>query len=251
MTCQSVFSGYKQNSLAASINRQSVSSLPGFSVGWNFYQNKRRNYIKYGLLYTLFRETFQYTGNTFEIRQVPYYKYFTRNEIVKDTVWFVDLDALLHGDTVWVPLLIDKPIKVTDSVYTTRNDTTKYFRTTESVNRMSYIELPLIFGFEYKMRNLTFYPEFGIIGGIILNSKVKMLYLSASAKASEIRENIEPKRFNLAVCTGIRTEYFLFKRLVLVSGLYFRQNLFSMWTDKTISKKYRNFGFTIGVCLKI
>jgi hypothetical protein len=246
-----IFSGSSAYDTEMALKRQAAGSLPGFSTGILF-RNQNKNFsTSTGLMYSVFRESFNFEAVENSIRQIQYYKYFTRTELQTNTVWFMNLDSLLVGDTVWVPLTYTHEVSKADSVLSVKNDTSKVYHKENSINRYSYIEIPIILGFPFRVRKFLFYPEIGIISGIILNSKGKTIYLPGTGKNAEIRNEIKLSPLNISVFLGLRSEFDFTEKAALTAELYFRQNINSIYSDYPIIKRNRTMGISVGIRLKI
>jgi len=142
------FSGKGRYDQNIALKKSAISLLPGFSSSIMFnYNFKKKHKFQIGLCFTEIREKFNYKSEAFDIKSTWSYLYY--NTIVQkiDTIWFLDIDQLLHGDSVWVPYLYQYNTIKKDSIYSEKIDSTKLFYHDDIVNKYYYFEIPLIYGY--------------------------------------------------------------------------------------------------------
>lgn len=83
--------------------------------------------------------------NIFHVDTTFPWDYFQREVMVHDTTWFLDMDALLQGDSVWVPFVETTTTMIDDSVQVQKIDTSITIHRQEGRTRFIFLEVPVKF----------------------------------------------------------------------------------------------------------
>ena len=163
-----------------------------------------------------------------------------------DTIWFINLDSLLIGDTVWMPYFDSTLINEYDTSYTTDYDTIFHNSEYDRINRIRYVEFPLIFGFHFGKRKWKYYVRTGLITGISISKNYKI----ALPKEQGV---IEGKfvDFSFWIYTKISVQYAFTDKFSAIIGIYGRIPINNQLLVLNTHRKYYSAGFSFGVSWKI
>lgn len=77
------------------------------------------------------------------------WNHFRREEFVNDTTWILDMDALLQGDTVWIPFVETLTTYIDDSVQQETTDTLFITHRVRRSSQLQFLEIPVQFGYTF------------------------------------------------------------------------------------------------------
>lgn len=80
-----------------------------------------------------------------------------------DTVWFLNLDSLLEGDTVYFPYYDSTLIHSADTFVVQRSDTTSFSYKGKNINALHKISVPIIFSKYFKYKRSKLFISVGAI----------------------------------------------------------------------------------------
>ncbi len=150
---------------------KSLTEKNALSVG-GFVELSRNNYsLETGGYFTRFFEDFKFSESYETVNISTFYNFFEIINWKVDTIYFLNLDSLLLGDTVWMPYFDSTLIVSIDSNLTTNYDTTKYDSNYDTKNLYTYFEIPIIFGYDYKFNSFIFSLKAGIITSFFISTK--------------------------------------------------------------------------------
>lgn len=183
-----------------------------------------------------------------DIRQSSHYNYFENNILHHDTIWFYDMDALLHGDTVLIAKPVETWIVQKDSNLVIKSDTLKTTTHHTVLNRYSYLEIPIMAGYEIHKDKFSFSVKGGVAAGFFIRSAGSVPasngYESVSLSSSEL-PYVKPN-FTLLFSLGI--SYHLNDKFAVFGEPYLRKNVNSIFENKYIySQKFQSVGVKFGL----
>ena len=175
------------------------------------------------------------------------------NTIIIDTVWHY------HVDTVYRQIPVDSVETVKydtimvveyDSVEVVIADTVKNKTIYDVINRYSYIEIPLIVGYEFKTKTkISYVLSGGIVAGVFINAQGKGITLK-----NEITDlqHLPFAKVNLTGILSAGIHYKLTDELsVMLEGAY-RRNFTSIYEQNYFLKqKFSTMGLRLGIRFKL
>ena len=163
-----------------------------------------------------------------------------------DTVWYLDLDSLLIGDTVWLPLYDSSLINQFDTSFTTDYDTSSNSYNYNRLNKVKYVEFPLIFGFHFGQKKWKYSIKTGLITGV----SVYKNYIIAINRDEKI---IEAKfvDFSFWFYSKIGIQYSFSEKFSGRFGVYGRIPLNNQLSIFDTQRKYYSWGFSFGFSWRI
>ena len=203
--------------------------------------------ITSGLLYSVFEESLEVETKNQVISEFSYYNLFENEHTLYDTTWALDLDAYLQGDTVYVPLVDSVVFVYTDSVIQFSTDTSSQNITNNYQNSVSYVEIPLIFGYTFGSKSFRVTPGIGAIAGFL--SGVKGTYLLSSTGTPVEATLLQPyNKLILSLYGSVKIQYYFDDNFGVMAEPWYRQNLNNIYQDIAGVKKndYR-YGVNIGL----
>ncbi len=239
---------YKANSNLNKLSiKEQISKM--FGVGVNYHHQYTT--ISSGAFFSNYHESFNYMVSDYVVDTVMAYRYFTTTNIKIDTIEFYNIDSLLIGDTVIEYYFDTTRITLLDSTLFPKVDSVEYKRNDKSDNYYRFIEIPLIFSFNFYKSKFTISPQIGIITSFFVNSKGKIVSLADVNQSIDIERETKFSKVNLSLYGGVRVNYFLSKRFDFFTSAYFRKSLNSLYIDYPIVSRFNTFGLNFGLRYKI
>ena len=242
-------SNFSQNDATASLIKKSQSPSYSSSLGGNFNYSFKNWMIQLGVSATQIGEKNTFENKTLMIDslisgydQVPYSYYDV------DTIWFYNLDSLLIGVLDSLPIYDSTletgynniPIWDIDS----NNITKKY----TVQNKYTYLEIPLIFGYEINRNKFSYTLRAGLITGIFLNAKGSTISFDDSKTVTSLNKETPFLKTNFTLLFGCGLNYKLTENYSLISEFMYRKSLNSLFDNSyPISQKYNTIGLKLGV----
>lgn len=236
------YTGLLKNSSSEDITYSSYGADLNYSYkNWIF---------QIGISYSELGQKMRVPNTINDIRQNSHYNYFDNNVLIRDTLWFIDLDSLLQNpnDTVWLPKPVDSWQLQHDSTLVTINDTLKITSNHIVSNRYSYLEIPVMAGYEIRKGKISYAVKGGLAAGFFIRS-------SGSIPAENGYENVSlnntefpyiKPNFTLLFSLGIN--YHLNNKLAIFGEPYIRKNLNSIFENRYIySQKFQAVGVKFGI----
>lgn len=218
--------------------RKSSKYSFGITSGFNIMTNYQNFEVQTGINYNQYLEKFDFFHQKLNIDTLKYFSFFQNNFYKVDTIFYLDLDELLHGDTVWLPIFDTTFTYFRDSTLITEYDSIFNNVEKKSLNLYSYIEIPLIFGYQFNKRKYSITPKAGIIFGINIHRKgYNFGFFNENYFISNIKTNNYPK-INLSFYGSVNLRYKIRRNLFLYSEPSFSFNL-----NKAYSNQYNKTRF--------
>jgi len=143
--------------------RNRLSAAPSWRQTLSYHHTFGRMQLSAGAgisklnINTIFDENVLVIDTTFP------WNFFQREETVYDTTWFLDMDALLQGDTVWIPFVETSTVMVDDSLQTQKIDTSLSKRQISGSTSFLFLEIPVGLSYTFLDHNNW---EASVYGGI-------------------------------------------------------------------------------------
>lgn len=236
---------------ATELNKLSIQESLSKSFGFRINYHKQFSSFSSGISYINYNENFNYLVTDFFLDTILAYKYFTTTETEIDTITFYNIDSLLIGDTVIQYYFDTTRITSLDSCLAPKIDSVEFKRNEHTKNSYTYIEIPLIFNFNFHKNNISISPQIGIISSFFINSKGKIVSLTDYNKSIDIKDEAIFNKINLSLYGGVKINYFLTRRFDFFSTMYFRKNLNSIFIDYPIISRFNTFGLSFGLRYKM
>jgi len=233
------------------INKTSIQERLSSKFGFGLNLHNQYTTISSGFFLSKYNESFNYLVTDFLIDTILAYRYFTTTEMKIDTVEFFNIDSLLIGDTVIEYYYDTTRMTQLDSTLVPKADSVKFKKNDKANNSFRFIEIPLIFNFNFYRPNMSISPQIGIITSFFMNSEGKIVSLADINQSIDIEKETKFAKVNFSIYAGMRINYFLSKRFDFFTSLYFRRNLNSLFVDYPIVSRFNTFGLNFGIRYKI
>ncbi len=163
-----------------------------------------------------------------------------------DTFWYLNLDSLLVGDTVWCPYYDSNQIVIYDTSYKTNYDTTKYQRYYNRINKLRFIELPIIAGFNYTYKRWTFSVSSGFIFGLPIFEDYRLALPMDIGIINGYFSNISYWSYS-----KFDVKFRISKMISLKLGFYAKIALNNQLTIIEQKRKYNSYGLNLSIVLRL
>ncbi len=213
------------------LRNENESSALSWTAGGDIQIHFKKWFIQTGINYSVYRNNKNYNYSYQLIDSAnSYYNY--------DTIWVwiydppnLEYPVMVGIDTTWVPVYDD--ISVIDN----------------GTNEWSYLEIPILLGYNIKYKKFGFELATGISFGFLMN------YSGAIPRYSDMKgienldkfdEVINNTMYNYNLQLGVT--YSISNNWELLSQLYYKQNLKSIFKDNyPIDQRFRAIGLNIGL----
>ncbi len=225
------------------------TSLPGFTSGVNMGIGINDWTVKTGIAYTQLRNKIRFNNKTTDIDTSINYDY------TYDSYWDVFLlesyAKITGNDTTWVEIYDSTWITTVDTTEIAHYDTSVSGLQHNGINRYSYIEIPLIIGYTFKINdNISCSFNTGIIAGIYIHAKGKTLNPD-DGKTLIALNRVPFAKTRFMYTGGINVHYTLTRQWKVLAGARYRQSLNSIYAkDYALSNKMNHVGMHTGVVYK-
>ncbi|MCF8366069.1 MAG: hypothetical protein K9H16_09820, partial [Bacteroidales bacterium] len=180
-----------------------------------------------------------------------YWDYYQKEIYQFDTIWYLDLDALLQtGDTIFIPNVDSALTFVTDSIQKFKVDTLFENRNSKYHYSFSFLEVPIIG--HYTLINQKFYLQ--ISGGIIpmfMISKTGTITYPETGPVINANQISFDYGFMLSVYGSATFGYMFSKRWSIFAEPYFKRNVFSLIQNDDIHVKTNSWGLKAGLTFRL
>jgi len=225
------------------------SPVLSFTTGVNIlYQGKHNIILQTGVAYTQLGERIK-RGDMEQIisSSVPlypeggYYDY--------DTIPFFNIDSLMQG-IEYVDTLFESTW-INDNSTVLRDDTTKY-KGTNTRNKYSYIEIPLIAGYNFPGPGFDLQLKAGLITGFWLNSRGMKANPENSLELIDMNsDSPDYRKINYSLTAGFNVSYPITEKLNLTTGLMYRKSLFDLHDSYLYNQRQKGTELHIGMLYRL
>ena len=198
----------------------------GTGLGFSFY----REMLNFNFLQILYDTS--YSTSIFQ-HQIAVY----------DTTWYIDLDSLVNGDTVWRYYVDTSYTTVYDTITVQNVDTTKKIYKYKSRNLYKRFDIPIFLSYNFDYQRFTFTPTLGVIFSILYYEKGK--YVDENFNKAFVF-----RRLDLFFYTGFYASYKINDHFSLFLGGFskFSYPYFYSYNEKRIN--FYSFGLSFGFNIK-
>lgn len=189
------------------------------------------------------------TGGYYEFENVfSHYNFeyeFFADSILIDSSWVNYTDSVLT-DSI--------PVYFTDSTYfpTDTTITTVSYDSTHTIdrfallNKYSYLEIPIVFGYSFGKKALKYSINGGIISGIFINAKGKGVLMGSENLIKDLKE-LPFMRLSFSVYLSAGVNWRIYPNLHLLGGITYRKQLNSVFVKSyAIDQRRVGLGLKIG-----
>ena len=219
-----------------SVRKNLEKPVISYSVGTNFYcMITDYLFIQSGIAYSRLGEKF-FRNSALHVDT----SFITVAD--SNTVWFVNIDSLGNGINYSIPYTY-----ATGTYHQEQKYDTTLLNQVSSVNHYNYLEIPLIFGYQFNRPGISYSVKAGLITGFLLYASCKSIAANDSGTINDINSNLPFMKpvFSYTLATGI--SYQLSEKFYLTGEAYYRKNVTSIYKDYPLIKKYETYGFKFGV----
>jgi len=242
-------SNFSKNEATVSLIKKSQSPSYSSSLGGNLNYSFKNCMIQLGVSATQIGEKNTFENKTIIIDSlISGYNQVSYNYYDVDTVWFYNLDSLLIGVLDSLPIYDSTleigynniPIWDIDSNNTTKKHIVQ--------NKYTYLEIPLIFGYEITRNKFSYTLRAGLITGIFLNAKGSNISFDDSKTITSLNKELPFLKTNFTLLFGCGLNYKLTENYSLISEFMYRKSLNSLFDNSyPVSQKYNTIGLKLGV----
>ncbi len=238
---------YSNIANAESITRLNNSIMPltgieyGLLVNYNVFQYT----VQTGVGLSQLRNEFYYTQININVDSTEYSKTISHIVTRTDTLNFLDIDALLNGDTTWVTYYDTyDTLIIEDSLYYTY-DTSRTEQQETEINTHAFLEIPIIFSYEWAFSKIAFQLKLGGVNQIHLLSKGKSY--SNTGNIEDINEVMNFTKYNFALYGGIGVVYNLKRQFGFGLNIYYKYPLRKYSTSYSEIINKQSYGINISL----
>ena len=203
--------------------------------------------ISSGLSYAVLNENLNIKTVTETVSESSYFDYFENQQTDYDTTLILDLDAWLQGDTIYYAHIDSTQIIVSDSAIMFTTDTTFSTISNQYNNTISYVEIPLVFGYSFGNKQINITPSAGLIAGFL--SGATGGYINPTTGSySEITLLKPYNKILLTLQTSIKLRYYITDNFGILAEPWYRYSLNNVFDKSTnIMKTDHRIGLNLGL----
>ncbi|MFC1734155.1 hypothetical protein ACFL6I_27955, partial [candidate division KSB1 bacterium] len=228
-----------------SIRQNNEDNILTPSYNLNFRYTKGRvsvitglNYCSYGekTNYSIFHQQYDTISFLLKINDI-YWEY--------DTITFYQ-DPNNPG--VWFPILSPQSHDTTYSIWTEKDTVRSSERKYENRNIYSYVEIPVLIGYNWYYKRFGFELAGGISFGFLSKSSGYVLDLNNLSVVENSSSELPLNKTNLNYLLVGNITYIMRKRLSLLIQLHYKQQISSLYTsDHPVEQKYNTYNINAGI----
>ena len=237
--------------LQANFDRYKANIDPCLSYAFGLGLAYNYNNVRFETGISYFRLNEDYTHNYQDIDTLISYstEYFINETMVNDTIWVLDLDEYLQGNTVYRPYINQNLVYELDSIVTSNVDTVLVDKTIQIQSRYNIIDIPLLGGYEFTFDRFSITPKAGVILGAMILRTGNCLNVADGQihQASQVPN--ASMLFDYYVATNL--QYKVGKSISFFAEPHLRGNIGTMH-QKTypIAQKGFRYGIKTGISLR-
>ena len=229
-----------ENTNYVNLVKNAESPALSYSFGVNINYSFKNFLFQTGISYTNLGDNFKAENINIDIDSTSYYDYNHSGYYNLDTIGFNDSIPII--DSTWIDVIVD-------STLITEYDSNLTKTPVTILNKYTYLEIPVIFGYEFKRKKITYSLKGGLITGFLLNAKGKTISLIDNTAITDFDKNSLPflkTNFTLLFAFGI--SYNLNTKINLFAEPYYRHTVGSMFNKNyEIYRKHYSFGLKLGI----
>ncbi|HRG59172.1 MAG TPA: hypothetical protein PK323_09465 [Bacteroidia bacterium] len=232
----------------ADIRNVSENKINTVYYGLNFTLEKKDLMLQSGLEYNVIGE-----NNNYEAKS----KKWLQND---EKVWDVYNKQIIKVDTIYHFGIVNYNqtiINVKDSTLLTKSDSVFVYQTDSSMliangkTLISFLEIPLLFGYQFKFGKLAVSPFIGVSFGYLTQAKGMYINKTITGVETIISSNVI-NSFNCNYQLKVQLSYQVNDKMMLTLTPGYRHNLISISPKLSgIDTKFSTLGTAVGLCYKL
>jgi hypothetical protein len=225
--------------------KDASTNLTGLEYGLRFNYNIHQLTIQSGIGISQLREKFNYSETKYQIDSIEQTTVINRLTTINDTLYFLDIDQLINGDSVWTAYVNKHDsIMAYDSIYFT-SDTTMQITPKNVINTHYLLEIPLIFSWQWDYSRVAIRLKMGGVNQFHLFSVGKAY--SDYDLVGNIEEVTHFTKYNFALYGGFAFSYNLTKHIGIGMDAYYKYPLRTFGESFNASLYKQSYGINFSV----
>jgi len=232
----------------ADIRDSSFSPKLGYNGGLNinFHINKNLM-IQSGLAFSWYNENLNFYSKGSIMDTISDFTIQDSEIPQVDTIYFLNVDALVMGDSVFIQHYDTVMIPTTDTIPFSRYELKDTISQREGVYRMQYFEVPLIASYNFDWEMISISSKAGLITGFLYGYNRYEIYTDNSIFKSGIQEKKELKSINLSAYFSLSFEYQLDRHWSILGEPWLRIPITDFSESEGVVLKMRAQGIRVGI----
>jgi hypothetical protein len=228
---------------------ENINPCMSFSAGLGFAYMYKNIRFETGIGYHRMNETISLSTQGYESNSHTYYNYFDELVWQEHIVHVLDLDEYLQGNIVYIEHVDSVLTFISDSTLITYTDSTLVSENLNAENSFSFIDIPIIGGYEFNFGKISLTPKAGIIGSILIKRE-GTCYDITSRDITDVQAEYNSGLL-LDYYTAINLQYKMGKHISLYIEPNLRGDITSVYKNNfALDQKSNKFGLRTGVYIK-
>lgn len=222
------------------------SLTPKFAYSTGFFAEIDKNNfaIQSGMYHTQFWERFYMIDEFTNIDTLININILQTTKWQVDTVYFLNLDSLLQGDTVWIPYFDSTKINYVDTNIVTTFDTTNTVYEYYSKNRYTYFEVPLIFSYNFNFQRFNIGLQAGVIASFLIQNRGLMF---GNDGLVLLQKQIPRTKIFVSPYISFKAGYKITDNLSVYVSPFYRFPMQNFYSEELIFRKMSAYGAKFGI----
>jgi hypothetical protein len=218
---------------------------PVATYGMDYLASFKNWMVKTGVNYSSYGEDYKY--NYIQVFEKFHYETFETGYYQYDTIMITNIDSAINGVDYQEEYIEETYVEYTDSNLIQESDTVD-FGEFYSQNNYTYLEIPIMFGYELQKKKFNVSVRAGLINGIFLNSSGKTLSTSSEYSEMIINNKLPFRKYRPSAAAELSIGYNIYQNFEIFSEFAIRQDLSSIY-DKSynVSQKHILTGVKFGI----
>ncbi|NVO03301.1 MAG: outer membrane beta-barrel protein [Bacteroidetes bacterium] len=239
--CTKTLSGLNSDYL--NLRKENEKPLLTYNIGLELKYSIKNFFLQTGVNYSNVGEKINYNTNTLT------------NIDSSASHWELHSFAMIYVDTIsWDSThgfaIMTTSVPIMDSIWQYSADSTYTLLQVKNTNQLSYIEIPILIGYSFGKRKLSYQASTGVSFGFLSGSKGKLLKTDASG-FNDILVETPFKKTLYNFLFRIGCTYHLNENLSIILQPSFKLNLNSVFESTyPTSQKYQSYGLNLGLNYK-
>ena len=236
------------NSELLQLRKTSFIPKGGYNTGLNLnYHLSNKFYIQTGFSFAMYNETIDFysvktiTDTTFST------EYHWTGQNIIDTIYFLNLDSLILGDTVWIAYYDTISTGTMDTIQIENYNSHDITNQHKGNNYWQYFEIPVLGVFNYNFQSFRLSFKTGIIAGLLYKFERTEVYSENSLFISSTQRSRELETLCWSTYLSLAAEYRLSEHWAVTGEPWIRFPLTQFTGSEGISLKYNAQGFKTGI----
>ncbi len=237
----------RQNDLLES-RKSSFTPKTGLNAGISINLHPHKNFmIQSGAGIIRFEEKQDFYSEKTVVDTIQVTEFEWNEYIDVDTIWFLNVDSLILGDTVWEPYYNTSIVSRLDTILSEEYENRLLSNQRTGINSWSYIEIPLTASWINRWGNFNFGIKSGVITGFLYKVNRYEVYPVNDMFSSMIQTKKELEQINLSVYIATCAEYHFADKWSITLEPWIRMPLFRFSYSESVQLKIRSQGLRAGI----